>query len=319
MRLRLDDSFTDDLSRNQSAEVLISVLDVRSDVFNRIDFGLFLTLGLTAQREIALNNLKTLSCEEIIYIHDRLTADAENSEDPISPPGIKNMGLLESAVSRQHAGFDGRLKYADPISNAATLCYGICNNHPLHNGNKRTALVSMICHLDKNGITFTDRATQNVLYSFMLSVAKHDLAKKARSKAHDQSDAEIIAMTEWITKKTRKIEKGERSLSYPELERILKGHGITIELKGNTADLVRYIEETRGWFRREKYQRKDKIANVPWWPGRSVGKNLVKSIRKQANLTVEDGVDSAQFYGIEITPDDYIQRYKTTLRRLAKT
>ncbi len=266
-----------------------------------------------------MNNLKTLSCEEIIYIHERLTVDAEKSEDPISPPGIKDMGLLESAVSRQFAGFNGILKYADPIANAATLCYGICSNHSLHNGNKRTALVSLICHLDKNGITFTDKATQSVLYTFMLNVAKHEFANKSRSRSCDQSDSEVKAMTEWIRKKTRNIEKGERSLSYAELERVLRSHGITVEHKGNTADLIKNREEKKGWFRREKTLIKEKVANVPWWPGRSVGKNLIKSIRKQARLTVDDGVDSAQFYGTEITPDDYIQRYKITLRRLAKT
>jgi death-on-curing family protein len=266
-----------------------------------------------------LSNIKTLSHDEIVYIHNRLTIDAESSDDPISPPGIKNMGLLESAVARQYAGYDGHLKYSDPISNAATLCYGICSNHALHNGNKRTALVSLICHLDKNGITFTEKATQNVLYSFMLDVANHGFVKKNRSKNHDQSDVEVKEMTDWIRKKTRKIEKGERSLSYPELERALRNHGVIVEHKGNTADLFRCREETKGWFRKEKVLVKEKVANVPWWPGRSVGKNLVKSIRKQAKLTVDDGVDSAQFYGTEITPDDYIQRYKTTLHRLAKT
>lgn len=163
----------------------------------------------------------------MIEIHERLVIDAAESDDPISPPGIKNEGLLESAISRQEAGFGGQLKYGDPISNTATLCYGICSNHPLHNGNKRTALVSLLCHLDKNGITFNDRTNQDNLYSFMLNVASHKIAsKKKLQKRHDHSDAEVEAMASWIKKRTRKIEKGERSISYSELERILRDHDI---------------------------------------------------------------------------------------------
>jgi len=78
-------------------------------------------------------------------------ADFAGTGDPIAPPGVRSMTLLESAVSRQHTALGGRLKYADPVSSAATLLYGICSDHPFHNGNKRTALVAMLVHLDDTG------------------------------------------------------------------------------------------------------------------------------------------------------------------------
>ncbi len=120
-------------------------------------------------KEATLSKIETLNIEEVIDIHESLVKDAANSDDPISPPGIKNRGLLESAVGRQHFGYGGQMKYNTPLSNAASLCYGVCSNHPLHNGNKRTALVALLCHLDKNGYTFTDRVNQDNLYSFMLN------------------------------------------------------------------------------------------------------------------------------------------------------
>lgn len=264
-----------------------------------------------------------LTKEDVVFIHERLVSDAAASDDPISPPGIKNEGLLESAVSRQQAGFSGQLKYDSPISNAATLCYGICCNHPLHNGNKRTALVSLLCHLDKNGLTFNGRTNQESLYSFMIKVASHKVAtKKKIKKMHDHSDAEIAAMHEWIRKRTRKIEKGERSLSYPELEKILREHDVYFEnQRNNYVDVIKYTVERRrkGFFGREDVRVGRKVANIPYWPGRTVGKNLVKSIRKQARLTHEDGIDSALFYGSETPPDDFIQKYKKVLNKLAKT
>lgn len=271
-----------------------------------------------------LGKVEQLIKSEVIEIHDRLTLDAANSEDPISPPGIRDHGLLESAIQRQNVGFGERLKYDDPISNAATLCYGICCNHALHNGNKRTALVSLMCHLDKNGYTFTDRASQDVLYSFMLKVAGHKFyTKKDKAKGVDQSDAEVKAMTDWIRRKTRRIQKSERSLSFGEFERILRDFGIYFENpKNSTVDLVRYKEVTKKgkfWQAPKTETVKEKVANIPYFPNRTVGKKLVRSVRRQANLAHEDGVDSTLFYGNETPPDEFIQKYKSVLRRLAKT
>ena len=271
-----------------------------------------------------MSTIVTLSVEEVAAIHDRLTEDAANSDDPISPAGIKNEGMLHSAVARQQAGYGSVLKYSNQISNAASLCYGICGNHPFHNGNKRTALVSLLSHLDKNGYTFKTGTNQNILYSFLLSVAGHTIVPKKKIKGHDQSDLEVAAMADWIRKRTRRIEKGERSLSYPEFEKILKNHGVYFENhKNNYVDVVMYRMERRkkGWFGlgSEEVEVREKVANIPYWPGRPVGKKLVKSVRKQAELTHADGVDSALFYGTETPPDEFIQKYRKVLSKLAKT
>ena len=270
-----------------------------------------------------MSNIVTLSAEDVAAIRQKLTEDAANSEDPISPEGIKNQGMLDSAVARQQAGFGGVLKYDNQISNAASLCYGICGNHPFHNGNKRTALVALLSHLDRNGYTFKNGTNQNILYSFLLNVAGHTIVPKNKmKKGHDQSDLEVAAMTDWVRRRTRKIEKGERSLSYPEFEKILRNHSVYFEnFKNNYVDLVIYRKERRnkGWFSSEEVEVKEKVANIPHWPGRTVGKNLVKSVRKQAGLTHADGVDSALFYGSETPPDEFIQKYRKVLSKLAKT
>ncbi len=81
-------------------------------------------------------------------------------------------GLNDDGPSPQLA--PATLKYPDPILNAATLLYGICNDHPFHNGNKRTALVSALAHLDKNNLIL--RATkQTELFNLMIAVADHAL------------------------------------------------------------------------------------------------------------------------------------------------
>lgn len=91
--------------------------------------------------------------------------------------------------------------------------------------------------------------------------------------------------------------------------------------KNNYADVVKYTTRTKrkGIFGKEQVREGCKIANIPYWPGRTVGKGLIKSIRKKAKLTHNDGVDSALFYGKESTPDDFIQKNKKVLSKLAKT
>lgn len=57
--------------------------------------------------------------------------------------GTRDNSLLESAVNSPFQTFMGEDLYASIYDKAAQLCYGIANNHPFIDGNKRTALHSM--------------------------------------------------------------------------------------------------------------------------------------------------------------------------------
>ncbi|MEQ1694067.1 MAG: type II toxin-antitoxin system death-on-curing family toxin [Gemmatimonas sp.] len=131
----------------------------------------------------------TLTASDVLAIHETLAADFAAAADPISPAGIKSHDLLESAVSRQFTGYDSRLKYNTPTSNAASLTFGICCNHPFHNGNKRTALVSLLCHLDRNDLAIDHTTTHDDLYAFMLKVASHGFSEKSAKPAGSRTTA----------------------------------------------------------------------------------------------------------------------------------
>src|SRR4030095_6384084 len=94
----------------------------------------------------------TLSTTEVRGIYYVVVRDFAESGDPVSPIGVKCSNTLESTVARQNTGYGEYQKYGTALLSAATLTYGICCNHPFHNGNKRTALVSMLCHLDRNNL-----------------------------------------------------------------------------------------------------------------------------------------------------------------------
>lgn len=110
------------------------------------------------------------------------------NQKPGPPAGIRSRALLESAVGRQWTSLNGGLKYPHPVDNAATLLFGICCDHPFHNGNNRTALVAMLVHLDRNQHTLFN-TSQNELYDLMIDVAGHTLSTRSakREKAKDKA------------------------------------------------------------------------------------------------------------------------------------
>ena len=82
----------------------------------------------------------------VLAIHDRQVAEHGGSA------GVRDEGLLESALARAqqlHA-------YGDPAPDladlAATLAYGLARNHPFVDGNKRTAAVCCEAFIELNGV-----------------------------------------------------------------------------------------------------------------------------------------------------------------------
>lgn len=68
--------------------------------------------------------------------------------------GVRDEGLLESAVARPQTGY-----YQDVIEEAGALCESLLQNHPFLDGNKRTAVVATAAFLRWNGfrLQFVDR------------------------------------------------------------------------------------------------------------------------------------------------------------------
>jgi death-on-curing protein len=68
------------------------------------------------------------------------------------PPGIRDLGALESALSRPQ----NKLAYgsADLAALAAAYAFGIARNHPFVDGNKRAAFLVVVTFLGLNGVDF---------------------------------------------------------------------------------------------------------------------------------------------------------------------
>jgi death on curing protein len=268
----------------------------------------------------------TLLVEDVLFIHEILVRDFAEDGDPIEPPGVKSMALLESAVGRQHTAIGPILKYPNAIENAATLMYGICCDHPFHNGNKRTALVSMMAHLDRNNLILNVRKSE--LYNLILDVATHrvrdgsDHRKKRKKKIQRPSpDEEVNYIANFIRKHVREIRRGERVITYKDLRRLLSKFGISLEEpKKNQIKMVRRTTTITGFFKRKEVPLEVHLGSIAF-PGndREVSIGTIKLVRKMCGLSEQDGIDSSVFYDSESIVDSFINQYRTILRRLSHT
>ncbi len=86
-----------------------------------------------------------LTPEQVLFIHSRLVAETGGRH------GVRDLGLLESAVARPRATFDGKELYPDLFTKTAALMDSLVNNHPFVDGNKRTGITAAGLFLRING------------------------------------------------------------------------------------------------------------------------------------------------------------------------
>jgi len=69
-----------------------------------------------------------MNTKQVIFIHNYLTKYFSDSDDPVSPPGIKNETLLDSAVNRPFMSAGGMDAYDSIFDKAAALFHSLINN-----------------------------------------------------------------------------------------------------------------------------------------------------------------------------------------------
>jgi death-on-curing protein len=105
-----------------------------------------------------------LNAEQVLFIHARLIAETGGAH------GVRELGLLLSAMARPKVTFDGQDLYPDLFSKAATLLESLVGNHAFLDGNKRTAITSAGLFLRINGFRLT--ASNQELETFTLQCAQ---------------------------------------------------------------------------------------------------------------------------------------------------
>lgn len=104
-----------------------------------------------------------ISKEEILRLH-HLSIVRYGGAD-----GIRDEGLLESAIARPYQTFGGDDLYQTVYEKAAAMMESLIINHPFVDGNKRTGFLGMFGILLKENIKLT--ATDGNIYAFTIRVS----------------------------------------------------------------------------------------------------------------------------------------------------
>lgn len=108
-----------------------------------------------------------LSKEQVLLMHERLIEATGGSI------GIRDEGMLDSALSNPFQSFAGEELYPSVQAKAARLCYGVVKNHPMVDGNKRIGAHVMLVFLMLNGYELS--YTQQELSETILDLASGSL------------------------------------------------------------------------------------------------------------------------------------------------
>jgi len=86
-----------------------------------------------------------LSLAEALRLHDLIISETGGSH------GLRDLGLLESALGQPQQSFAGEDLYPTLLSKASALGYSLIKNHPFVDGNKRIGHAAMEAFLMLNG------------------------------------------------------------------------------------------------------------------------------------------------------------------------
>ena len=111
--------------------------------------------------------MKILKKRQILLLHSALIAESGGSD------GVRDEGLLDSAVNTPFQTFSGQDLYPTVLEKAVRLGFGLIRNHPFIDGNKRIGTHAMLVFLNLNSITLSYEDDE--LISAILSVASGEM------------------------------------------------------------------------------------------------------------------------------------------------
>jgi len=252
-----------------------------------------------------------LNVDEVLRAHFLIAEFFDEEENGLGGLGPRdNTGnLLHSAISRQFVSFGGVSKWTADFDIAATALFGLVKNHPFHDGNKRTALISVLHLLAKQGHTASVEKRRFETLVVSLANGRHrreDLYRHLRAETSSADDADVAYASSRLKMMTRPLDRSRRALTYRGINQLLKSHGYEMKKPhDNRIGIVRIKDE--------------RTIGHAGFPGMSkqVSKSDITKIRKMCKLQETDGYDSRAFFNGADGMDVLLSEYAAPLRRLA--
>jgi death on curing protein len=105
-----------------------------------------------------------ITISKTLELHNRLIDDFGGSK------GVRDIGLLEAAITRPFQTFGGEDLYNSPIEKAAAIIESVVKNHPFIDGNKRTGYALMNIILWHHGLSIQESVEKE--YNFVIAIAE---------------------------------------------------------------------------------------------------------------------------------------------------
>ena len=138
--------------------------------------------------------MRYLSVDDVIEIHHAEAPEADGFD----------FGLLESAVMRPLPTVMGEGPYPSIADKAGALFHSLVRNHPFVDGNKRTAVLSLVVFCNLNG--------------FRVEAGQDDLVRLALGTAEGALDPRGIAgrVSAWLPNRSGRVERSNRGTWRPD-------------------------------------------------------------------------------------------------------
>jgi death-on-curing family protein len=263
-----------------------------------------------------------ISMRDVVDAHYQIITQFCESGRAVGAIGIKNIDVLASAVMKPFAGFGKKSLYRDDYEKASALFYGLARNHAFNDGNKRTALITLLLYLHKIGRTPTINQVELEKLAILSAEEKLNNHLKFKDK-FDKSETPGVSFLAWhIRNNSRNVDRSNPTITYNELRRIFfSHHGYEMSDPQDSHVTIYSVTEkkTKTWLGNVKIERLKKFATRIGCQslGKEVPATLIHKVRKELRLTDEDGVDGGVFYKNEEPITRLISDYHSVLQRLA--
>ena len=131
-----------------------------------------------------------LSMPLFLTLDEVLTIHADQIERYGGSLGLRDLGLLQSAIAQPQASFGGQLLHSSLFEMAAAYLFHLVENHPFVDGNKRVGTATALVFLEMNDLEVN--IAEDDLAAFVLDVAqglkdKSEIAKYFRQNTSQTS------------------------------------------------------------------------------------------------------------------------------------
>ncbi len=115
--------------------------------------------------------MQLLTLELVLTLHQQIIEQSGGAT------GIRDKGILESALAQPYMSYDGQDLYPTLIEKVAALGFSLINNHPFVDGNKRIGHAAIEVTLLMNG--YEIQADVDTQETVILSMAASEMSRES--------------------------------------------------------------------------------------------------------------------------------------------